>query len=443
MLAAAQRGLGLLLLLVTSPSLGLRSPAKFRRISSRSSRLFQTPDDLTSGGLALRNSLKRIEDARQRQGDGKNSPDGFAWRTSASGALVLQSEDVTPWAVLHFVGGFGIAQYPQLCYDALLRRVAINPAFGRGLAVVATPYDATRSLDHDTISKNCMRMLDETLTEGEASFGWRPRGQLAELQFGHSLGGKLLLLNRMREVEAALAAGDLENAKIKALAVTGFNNAPISTSLTFVKDLIRAYSGSDTMGRVPDPVFDILQNVATSLGFDFVPTAQETTLRVVNLLEDYVAAMENGEEGWRQWDAEGQAQKEASSRERAIAAAIQWLPLFLQLDEDELDTSNELIGALPIDMQDVARGYRTLQLEGNHLTPAYLELDIDNEDVRTAASPYSEVFGEDFVRNLASTSFRWSLGDQVGAQRLADTIADWVIREARGVPKLPETITIN
>ena len=383
---------------------------------------FSADDAIGSGSaLALRGALARLED--RRRADPPPS-DGHEWeKVGAAWALVPPGR---VWGAIHFVGGAGIGQFPQVCYDRLLRLVSTTPGLGGGIVVIATPYET--GLDHGSLAEYVDAAFDDALRTICEQKDWSDPSRLARLRLGHSLGGKLLLLRRTRDLQRMLSsegpaaeaggAGGSSSPE-ESLAVMGFNNAPLTESLKLLERLVTAYGGGPA-GAASQPVagavLSAIGMAATAAGFEFRPSAEEMEEQTVAALA--LLAERDGPE-----------------------ATLPWLPLFLSMEDDDLDTSQRIVQGLPAPVQKVVEdGERCkLGLKGNHLTPAFLSLG--TKDLQDAArkaavedgvgpSVVDAIFGD----GGGAEAFKISFGDEDAVQALADEIVSWVLREARGPP---------
>ena len=165
----------------------------------------------SSSALALTSALARYDAAWRRDGDGEQA-DGSRWTfLDDANAWVLEPDGgrTTPWGVVHFVGGAVLGAFPQVAYGELLQRLAAATR----VAVVATPYEL--GLDHTKLARATGAAFDAALDEMSGRRGWPPPPRdgdddgLPRLQcvaLGHSLGGKLLLLELAEQAAQATAA---------------------------------------------------------------------------------------------------------------------------------------------------------------------------------------------------------------------------------------------
>ena len=122
--------------------------------------------------------------------------------------------NITPRAVIHFLGGALVGKAPHITYRFLLEKLA-----DEGFLIVATPYDL--SFDHLTT-------CDDVLTKFEnvAPTLARQYGALPVVGIGHSCGALLQVLISCLFPDTPRAAN----------ALLSFNNKPVSEAVPFFED---------------------------------------------------------------------------------------------------------------------------------------------------------------------------------------------------------------
>jgi hypothetical protein len=122
--------------------------------------------------------------------------------------------NITPRAVIHFLGGALVGKAPHITYRFLLEKLA-----DEGFLIVATPYDL--SFDH-------LVTCDDVLTKFEnvAPTLARQYGALPVVGIGHSCGALLQVLISCLFPDTPRAAN----------ALLSFNNKPVSEAVPFFED---------------------------------------------------------------------------------------------------------------------------------------------------------------------------------------------------------------
>jgi hypothetical protein len=155
------------------------------------------------------------------------------WQETSNNWVLIPPQ---PVGLVHFLGGAFVATAPHLLYRSLLEALA-----QAGYGIIATPFFALETLDHQAIARNVLNRFETACDRLIRQQQLPPH--LPIYGIGHSMGCKLhLLINSRYPVER------VGNALIS------FNNFPIDRSIPFA---------------------DRLQ-LRTSFNLDFTPTPAET-----------------------------------------------------------------------------------------------------------------------------------------------------------------------
>lgn len=181
---------------------------------------------------------------------------------AATGAWVLEPRSL-PVCVVHFLGGAGFGTYPRVAYAELLERLSL--ACGGGVAVVCTPYDV--ALDHGALATTARTDFDAVRTARTEAGVW-PEG-LRTARLGHSLGGKLHVLNL---ADHNYPPGDV-------VGLVAFNNFALEDSVGAALKQVEEFTGSET-GLGESGIGEQLAGFASiflkSSGLDFAPSRDDT-----------------------------------------------------------------------------------------------------------------------------------------------------------------------
>ena len=306
--------------------------------------------------------------------------------TKMGNAWVLAPPDGIAWGAVHFVGGAGFGAAPQLVYDELLTTVARRC----GVVVIATPYDV--SLNHWKLSERVMSDCARALEEVQSTLGLPSGAPIFRL--GHSLGAKLLVLGALAESPlraiqssddagsssppeetTAPEEGEPERAP---LGLVGFNNFDLSDSASLAASFIAKAQGGAQGAATAKNVLDALgfvQQFARAAG-----TAVDVSPSPLEL-------------------------------EARVAARFATRPLSIwRFDGDELDSSEELLEALP---DSTARGASVTSLQGGHLSPVFFRLDPSDLDPALALL-------------LGGVGGGFTVGSAAELEPLCDAVCAWV-----------------
>jgi len=289
----------------------------------------------------------------------------------STGAWVLEPLSF-PTTVVHFLGGAGFGTYPRVAYAELLERLSL--ACGGGVAVVCTPYDV--ALDHQTLASNAHDSFERVRSERTESGIWPD--DLRTVRLGHSLGGKLHVLNLEDKYSEKDSVG-----------LMAFNNFALGDSVSAALKQVEEFTGNDTMGLgVPSGMGEQLAGFASiflqSSGLDFTPSRDDTR----SLLS-------------------------SSKRGSQITA--------FQFPEDSLDSSADLqecAGAKVLRVVNAEEGVPP----GTHLAPVYISVAAEEfaERAQEMGAPNLEELGFD-------TTAGFSFGDEASLDLLVRELTGWLM----------------
>jgi len=321
-----------------------------------------TEEAVNPAAIALRTQL--VELAKRDTGKGAGR-----WEDLGGSCAILPA-DAIPWGVAHFVGGAVLGQFPQLCYDALLRPLADQA----GVAVVCTPYEL--GSDHDALALDVGTAFEMAVAVGAARYGWSLE-RMPRFALGHSLGAKLQVLLRCRA--AAGAAPPL------GIGLLAFNNFGVQDQVRLLRETLQSIRGTPTDSSFWESVIEpSIGRVAQLSGMEFQPGPEEMLARI-----------------------------------RSGYAGADRTRLF-RFADDGLDCSGELLDALaPLARLDL--------LGGGHLTPVLISLADVGQQAGGMPGPAGKVAGR-VQERLGATGI--SLGNQEQLEALVDSLVAWV-RAAR------------
>mmetsp|Transcript_16744 Transcript_16744/g.19129 ORF Transcript_16744/g.19129 Transcript_16744/m.19129 type:complete len:414 (-) Transcript_16744:171-1412(-) len=337
------------------------------------------PGELTS-------ALARIDRERQLTTRSSNRPTSgkAGWTklllnpkeskgSSTEGEIQQQQEFVyllepstTPSSLILFLGGAGLGQFPHIAYDEFLSRLSQK----LNAAVITAPFPL--SLDHYDLSKKATDNLRRAVVQCEEMADYSP--SLPKFYIGHSLGSKLLTISLC----ATGIAQDLQG-----IGFLSYNNFGFADTIKMVKSFA---SQMDTdkkdFGQQDDminKIFEFAEGAVNMSGLDFVPSPTDTDTIVSNkFTEDF------------------------QNRTR----------LFI-FDDDDLDSS--------IGFMNACRGSKpsVSYTAGNHLTPVYLKLGLDDLKVPDEAKELTD----ELTGGFKSASF----GDEENLNEIVNDVYNWII----------------
>lgn len=326
--------------------------------------------------IALRSQLAELATRRGDAGGGR-------WEDLA-GARVILPADAIPWGVVHFIGGAVLGQFPELCYDALLRPLADRA----GVAVVCTPYELGN--DHEALSQSLTAAFETAMAAGAVRYGWS-RERMPRLLLGHSLGAKLQVLSCCRSSAAP-------EAPVAGVALMAFNNFGVEDQVRLLRETLSSLQAFSPVGGFAGMAGDqlweeLLQpaigRLAKMRGLDFKPGPEE-------MLELVRSRYDSG------------------GRTRAFRFA-----------EDRLDCSEELLEAL---VERGAAGADCSFMAGGHLTPVFISLsDIADRASSSAPGMAGRVMDGVADRFMGAGG---ALGNEAELEVLIEGLVTWIRKPA-------------
>jgi len=289
----------------------------------------------------------------------------------STGAWVLEPVSF-PTTVVHFLGGAGFGTYPRVAYAELLERLSL--ACGGGVAVACTPYDV--ALDHQTLASNAHDSFERVRTDRTESGIWPEN--LRTVRLGHSLGGKLHVLN----LESKYSEKDW-------VGLMAFNNFALGDSVSAALKQVEEFTGNDSMGLgVPPGMGEQIAGFASiflqSSGLDFTPSRDDTRQLLSN-----------------------------SKRGKQITA--------FQFPKDSLDSSADLqecTGSKILRVVNPEEGVPP----GTHLAPVFISVAAD------AFAERAEAMGAPNLDELGfDTSAGFSFGDEASLDLLVRELTGWLM----------------
>lgn len=254
------------------------------------------------------------------------------WREIAGNWTLLPAGE--PVAIVHFLGGAGVAAAPHLTYRWLLERLG-----DRGYIVVATAI-AQGSFDHGSLASQSLERL-ETVLDSLDRRGWLDAADpLPVFGLGHSMGCKLhLLIGSLYEVQRG---GNI---------LISFNNFSAQRAIPLFEQFAPRLISVDRSAR---QWIDVLGSALGDLADDLTGGRFERD-RLIPRIEDWLPP------------AEGEFSPSPAETERLIARQYGVARnLVLKFRDDRLDQSLRLGEILADRFPDDFALYR---LGGNHLTP--------------------------------------------------------------------------
>ena len=235
---------------------------------------------------------------------------------------LLEPPNRTPSAVVTFLGGAGLGQFPQVAYSEFLTRLS-----DRLNAVVLTvPYPV--GLDHFAISQSTGELLRRAIKHCQVDPSRQYPANLPKYALSHSLGGKL------QTIYMAALQPDFDG-----MGCISYNNFGFSQTMGMAKDMAeqlqmtkpsRSGGSTDTLSSI----LNLAEGVIGAIGLDFSPSKLD--------MNRLIATRYN-------------AKDQSKTR------------LFV-FDNDTLDSSRSFVESCQ-----GGDGPSVSGLPGNHLTPVYLK----------------------------------------------------------------------
>ena len=282
--------------------------------------------------------------------------------------LLEPTPPTTPSCVILFTGGAGLGTYPHIAYSELLKRISAR----LNAAVIAAPYDL--GIDHFEISKKNGESLRKAIIKLEDERGYA--SSLPKFFLSHSLGCKLQTIS--------LAATGI-GSDLQGIGFMSYNNFGFSSIVQQTKSFARELQGNIGSGMdetMLDNIGQFAEMAIGMIGLEFNPSPADTE-RIVST--KYV--------------------KDLQDKTR----------LFV-FDDDGLDSSEGFLNAC---QEAGGDGPKVSGLEGSHLGPVYINLNLDDLDL------------PDEARGIAgemSGGFQGaSFGDETVMQGAVNEVCNWVL----------------
>ena len=282
--------------------------------------------------------------------------------------LLEPAPPTTPSCVILCTGGAGLGAYPHIAYSELLKRISAR----LNAAVIAAPYDL--GIDHFEISKKNGESLRQAIIKLEDERGYA--SSLPKFFLSHSLGCKLQTIS--------LAATGI-GSDLQGIGFMSYNNFGFSSIVQQTKSFARELQGNIGSGMdetMLESIGQFAEMAIGMIGLEFNPSPADTE-RIVST--KYV--------------------KDLQDKTR----------LFV-FDDDGLDSSEGFLNACQAAGGD---GPKVSGLEGSHLGPVYINLNLDDLDL------------PDEARGIAgemSGGFQGaSFGDETVMQGAVNEICNWVL----------------
>mmetsp|Transcript_75234 Transcript_75234/g.151247 ORF Transcript_75234/g.151247 Transcript_75234/m.151247 type:complete len:378 (+) Transcript_75234:136-1269(+) len=309
----------------------------------------------------------------------QNKPGGGRWEVDTETGSFVLVPSLTPWIVIHFIGGAGFGKYPKVAYGALLERLV--DSCGGGVAVICTPFDA--GLDHTVLAAQSADAFDSVLARRREGDCWPETTRVARL--GHSLGAKLHLINACPPLQGVGAAeesnarympGSSSSTQQIQIGLIAFNNFPLASSIGQALSFFEAFTANSFVNV---PFLRGLADVATMFvqnsGLEFDPSPSA----LVQRLTPAVAATEI---------------------------------TVMRFEDDVLDSSPDL---------QTFQNVKIVELDGEHLTPVFVQ--VSNADIAASAAGSGLPPLDGFLDEQGAFSF----GDEAALSRLVSALKEWLV----------------
>lgn len=286
-----------------------------------------------------------------------------------------------PSTIIMFLGGAGLGQFPHITYSELLSRLSND----LNAAIITAPYHI--GLDHYEISKDTGVLLHRALAQCQQS--GRYSSTIPKFFLGHSLGSKLFTIS-------TAAMNDILGKELSGVGLISFNNFGfIETTKqvrTFTDNINVPNFSSKQTTKMIDSILDIAEQAVTMSGIEFSPSPKQTTERIIH--EKYDSLL--------------------TSKTR----------LFV-FDDDDLDSSYDFYKAVQCpDLISVSG------LPGNHLSPNYIKIDLDDIDIPLEAQNLGvDATSTSAAGTTAGTTTLQSIsyGDERNLSTLVDEVSSWIM----------------
>ena len=291
----------------------------------------------------------------------------------------------SPSVLICFTGGAVLGQFPHIAYSEMLQEISKR----LNASIIAAPYQVT-NLDHFALAKQTGELLrkgiitcQDTKLYGE---------DIPKFFVGHSLGCKLQTIS--------LAATGI-GADFSGIGYISFNNFGFTDTIGMAKSFAKEFQQNQSPSSFSQPdgmmdmLFEFAEQAMGMVGLEFTPSPNDTN-RIISMKYD---------------------------------ADLQSKTRLFVFDEDDLDNSVDFVNAC--NSQQSSSSSSSLEvsgLDGNHLTPVYLKLNIDDFDIPDEA----QYVVSDFTNNVQQVSF----GDVDKMKAAADEVCDWILGKSPTRPPI-------
>jgi len=340
------------------------------------------------------------EEVQQQQTD-----DEFVWMLEPPPNTFA---NMSPSCAIVLVGGAGLGQLPQVCYNELLSELSTK----LNAICLTVPYQV--GLDHFSLSKLTGERLRRGLEVLEEKYdrdnendvnqdqGSRSRARLPKFVLAHSLGCKLQTIYLS-------ALGNLFQDSFDGVGFLAYNNfsfaKTIAMARTFAQELQTTGGGDATAAAASDDgvgdtdqlfntLFGLAENLVGAMGVEFSPNPSDTD-RLVSLRYN---------------------------------TKLQQKTRIFCFEDDPLDSSigfrnacNDFKNRNDENDNEAGNVLQVSRLPGGHLTPILFQWDAN--DVARGAPPDVFEMAQEMMGGLRGASF----GDVKSFERLVDEIQDWIL----------------
>ena len=286
----------------------------------------------------------------------------------------------SPSVLICFTGGAVLGQFPHIAYSEMLQEISRR----LNASIIAAPYQIT-NLDHFALAKQTGELLrkgiitcQDTKLYGE---------DIPKFFLGHSLGCKLQTIS--------LAATGI-GTEFSGIGYISFNNFGFTETIGMAKSFAKEFQQNQSPSSQPDGMMDMLFEFAEQamgmVGLEFTPNPNDTN-RIISMKYD---------------------------------ADLQSKTRLFVFDEDNLDNSADFVNAC--NSEEVSSSLAVSGLDGSHLTPVYLKLDINDFDIPDEA----QYVVSDFTNNIQQVSF----GDEEKMKAAAKEVCDWILGKSPSRPPI-------
>ena len=286
--------------------------------------------------------------------------------TAQDFVYLLEPPSSMPSTILVFLGGAGLGQFPQIAYSEFLTRLSDK----LNAAVLTVPYQV--GLDHFAISKSTGELIRRALKHCQDDPSRQYPATLPRYALAHSLGAKLQTI-----YTAAMQP------HFDGLGFISYNNFGFSQTIGMAKSMAEQLQfGQPQVKRgssdeILNTIFSFAEQAIGAIGLDFLPSKEDMN-RLISM----------------RYNAEDQSKTR----------------LFV-FDNDDLDSSQSFVESCQ-----GGGGPSVSGLPGNHLTPVYFKLGLDDlpEEGRAMAS--------EAIGGMESFSF----GNEKDLDSLVEEVCGWI-----------------